>query len=475
MNKDNIKIALVSFQKDAEREPPMGLVYLATYLRDKIKIKNIKIFDSNFNNLNEDLRKFSPDIIGVGPMTINYSEAVEFSENYKKERNIPIVIGGVHISTLPVSLNSCFDIGVIGEGEETFSEIVDLYLKKRRFDIKDLKKIKSIIFRNKNKLIKTEKRPFIELDSLPFPDFNFVNKDYFREHEGAEGIVKKAFVLTSRSCPYNCKFCSTKQFWGVLRLHSPEYVARLIKYFIENYGSNYVQIMDDLFTMSVDRLKKIKRELENLHVLDKIKGMVCHSRANLMNDELCKVLKELKVNAVSFGFESGSERMLNWLKGGSVTVEMNRNAVKISKKYGFKVYGSLMYGSPGEKIEDIRETNKFIDFLIENKADNVWSFISTPFPSTIFWEIAVKKGKVSEDMDWDMLSHQNIDNPLLLDEEVDKEEFKKEFLIGRKKLQKIKIMFVIDFLRRNPFNATKFFITNPRYYSSRIFNKIFKQ
>jgi len=328
-----------------------------------------------------------------------------------------------------------------------------------------------------DKLLRTPKRPEINLDSLPFPDFSLINEKYFEEQEipGLNLLLRKTFVITSRSCPYKCKFCSTSHFWGKVRLHSPEYSAKLMKYSMETCRASYINIMDDLFTISPERLISIKKELEKLGILDKIVAMDCQPRANLINDDLCMAMKALKIKIVGFGFESGSERVLNWLKAGSVTVEMNKRAILLCKKYGFIVYGSLMFGSPGEKIRDLEKTLDFIDFAIKNKADYIWSFIATPFPDTPFWNIALERKKVSNNMNFNLLSHNNIDNPLLLDDDVDKKEFKRLFLIGRKKLRKFKIKMVISFFLTNPLNSIKIFFKYPRYYFNRIIKKIYQR
>jgi radical SAM superfamily enzyme YgiQ (UPF0313 family) len=185
-------------------------------------------------------------------------------------------------------------------------------------------------------------------------------------------------------------------------------------------------------------------------------------------------MKDLKVKIINFGFESGSERMLNWLKSGSVTVEMNKKAIILCKKYGFTIYGSLMFGSPGEKIEDMKKTLDFIDFAIKNKADYIWSFISTPFPNTPFWDIALERGKVSNDMDFRLLSHHNLDNPLLLDSDVDKEEFKRIFVEGRKKLRNLKIKMLISFLMNHPIKTLSLSVKYPSYYVNRVVKQIYQ-
>ncbi len=476
LTKENLKIALISFQDDAEMTPPIGLVYIATYIRDRCGIKNVKIIDKRFHNIEEEVKKFNPDLIGIGPMTINYQDAIEFAEKYKKIHNTPIILGGVHISTLPTSLKPCFDVAVLGEGELTLAQLIEFFLRGKKFDEKELIKINGLCFKYKGKLVKTKPREPVELDTLPFPDFSFVNKDYFLEQEvpGANTLAVKAYVLTSRSCPYKCKFCSTSHFWGKMRLHSPEYSAKLIKDSIDKYSATYINILDDLFTISVERLTSIKKELEKIGALDKITAIDCQPRANLINEDMCKIMKELKVTIVGFGFESGSDRILDWLKNGSVTVEMNKRAIILCKKYGFTVYGSLMFGSPGEKIEDMKKTLDFIDFASKNGADYIWSFIATPFPNTPFWNIALERKKVSNDMDFRLLSHHNIDNPFMLDDDVDKEEFKRVFLEGRKKLRKMKIKMVRDFLLEHPIKATSLFLKFPSYYIRKVVKQIYK-
>lgn len=476
LTKENLKIALISFQDDAEMTPPIGLVYLATYLRDRCGIKNVKIIDKRFDDINEALTKFSPDIIGIGPMTINYQDAIEFAEKYKKVHSTPIILGGVHISTLPISLKPCFDLAVLGEGELTLAQLIEFFLRDKKFDENELIKINGLCFRYQGKLLKTKPHKPIELDTLPFPDFDFVNKDYFLEQEvpGANTLAVKGYVLTARSCPYKCKFCSTSHFWGNLRLHSPEYSAKLIKSVMDKQKATYINVLDDLFTVSVDRLKSIKIELEKIGALEKIEAIDCQPRANLINDDMCKIMKELKVVIIGFGFESGSERILNWLKNGSVTVEMNKNAILLCKKYGFIVYGSLMFGSPGEKIEDMEKTLDFIDFASKNGADYLWSFISTPFPNTPFWEIALQRGKVSNDMDFRILSHHSIENPLMLDDDVDKKEFKRIFLEGRRKLRKMKMRMVRNFIFYHPLKTIELFFKFPGYYLKKVIKQIYK-
>jgi radical SAM superfamily enzyme YgiQ (UPF0313 family) len=478
---EKIKIAFISLaQEEFERCPPIGLVYITTYLRDRAGLNpnNLRIIDLNYMNLEEELEKFCPNIICFSAMTVDYGKVSKLAQKMRKKYQIPFILGGVHISTLPSSLCKSFDIGVLGEGELTLAEIIKVYSKNMSLSERELKKIKGIVFFWNNKLIlNTPREPIKELDSLPIPDFKLVNRDYFKESEipAVSSIGIKCYLITSRGCPYRCLFCSTSRFWGRMRFHSADYTARIVKKAIEDFGATHVRVMDDLFSVSVQRVREVKEAFENYGLLNKIKTIECQPRANLMTDELCKALKEIKVKTLNFGFESGSERMLQWLKQESVTVEMNRKAILMCNKYGFNVYGSLMYGSPSETLEDMQKTNEFIDFALKHHAKHIWSFISTPFPATPFWDVALKRGKVKNDMDWNLLSHQNIDDPLLLDESIDKEEFKKVFLEGRKKLRRMNIGLIRDLVLNSPFGVIRLFVKDPVYYLSRISSQVFKQ
>lgn len=477
----NLKIAFISLQEDAEKVPPLGLVYLATYLREKagVEHENIRIIDTTFTNIKESIKKFSPDIIGFTSMTIDYGKVIKFATTLKKDYDVPYIIGGVHVSSLPESFNPVFDIGVIGEGEETIKELVLLYAQKRKFLFEDLKTVRGLVFQiDKSKLYITSVRNLIEnIDNIPTPDFSFLNEDYFQKMEvlSIANVGKRAHLISSRGCPYKCLFCSTSHFWKKIRFHSAEYTARMVRKVIDKFGVVSLGFLDDLLPVSYERLNRMKMAFNKYGILQNIKSIDCTQRTNLMNDKMCEAMNEMKITALNFGFESGSDKILREIKCNTTSVDMNKNAVLLCKKHGIGTYGSLMYGVPNETIEDMKKTNEFIDFAIENGAKYIWSFVATPFPATPFWDIALQRGKVSNCMDWDLLSHHNIENPLLLDEGVDKKEFMKVFLEGRKKLRRMKIELIKDFVLRNPIATMNLLTKSPIYYFNRVVKKVYKQ
>jgi len=171
------KLGLVSLKK-GDNCAPAGLVYIATYLQQHLKDDfEVKIIEQNYVDVEKKLKEGKFDLIGISAMTVHYGAALRLSRWIKQNMPAPVVIGGVHISTLPGSFENCFDIGVIGEGEASMLEIVRAYLGKKAVGKEELLKIKGLIFFDGGHLVTTEERPLIEdLDSIPLPDWRLVQR-----------------------------------------------------------------------------------------------------------------------------------------------------------------------------------------------------------------------------------------------------------------------------------------------------------
>ena len=386
----------------------------------------------------------------------------------KKSLDIPVIVGGVHISTLPSCLGD-FDLGVIGEGEETMLELMRIFERHNRFPKEELIKTDGIVFKEDDgRLNITKRRELIEsLDSIPFPDRSFLNKKHF-EPKWRPILQEKTGhmdILTSRGCPYRCVFCSTSLFWQRYRFRSPENVCEEIKQVVDNYKIRNITFGDDLFTVDKERLKKIAALIEQNGLNEKA-TFGCMSRANLFDDELCQILKRMNVKYLNFGFESGSERVLKFLKTGNVTVEDNNRAVMLCKKYGFRTTGSFIIGNPYETIEDMKQTIELMKTMKKLNEDiDIWTYVMTPFPGTEIWEIAKKRGKVSDDMkDWGEINIWSSEYPMLLDDTIDRNEFKKTFAEARAVSDSIKVgnKWIKNRIRYYPLQTIKSVLTNPR-------------
>lgn len=466
-----MKLGLVSL-RDSNSFPPGSLVYIATYLKEHIPSTSVKIIDITFDDVYHRLTSGNFDLIGISAMTIDYGKAVNLAKKVKQESSIPIVIGGVHISLLPSSLERCFDVAVMGEGEQTMLELLELFARTGQFRAQDLESIAGLAFFNEDELVMTEPRAPIEpLHQIPVPDWSLVNPGYFRRRPmirwGEFGV--SGLLLTSRGCPYDCIFCSSKRMWGKMRFHSPEWVVEATKDLALNHHVSHITIWDDLFSIDKVRLGSIAESLQRQGRWVERVRFACQARASLMDDEMCEILKSMNVRSICFGIESGSERVLKSLKTGRVSVEDNARALELCAKYGIESQVSVIFGSPGEKLEDMQETLRFLDFAIEQGTTHIQTFVMTPYPETEIWEIAERRGRVKDQVDWECLSLFS-GQPLLLDDDVSMTDFQAVLSQSRAKARRVAwSRKVLPLTRHSPWEAACYAMKNP----SMLFRTIF--
>lgn len=397
---DKIKFVLINVWSFKVGTPHFGLISLAAFIRNRFSNIDIIIIES-LNPLKEIIQA-KPDIVGFTSDTMTFTKTVKLAKEVRKRLKIPFILGGVHITALPESFDDTFDIGVIGEGERSLREILDIFLEFKNFPKKSLEKIKGIIYKQDEKVIKNDRRELIEnIDELPYParDLTPMEEVYLKDQLNLFGVKRMATIMTSRGCPYNCVFCGSPVQWGKVRFHSPEYVIGEIKSLLEQYNIDGIMFWDDLFIAPKNRLIKLV-ELIKKEGLNKKLTFFGYARANLINEEICALLKSMGVKRLIFGFESGSERILSYLKGGTVKVNDNICAIKFCHKYGITISSGFIVGIPGETPEDLKKTYEFIK---NNRLDNAHIYILTPYPGTDIWRDVEKLDLVSDKMDFSKL------------------------------------------------------------------------
>ena len=364
-----------------------GLLYLCSYLRQEFgpDYFDIKII---YRDIEQNLASFKPDVVGISSVTQNFEIAKKHAK-LVKSAGCTVIMGGAHISAMPDALTDDMDVGVVGEGEETLSELMKLYAREKTFANKEsLSRIKGVVYSHNGQKIKTELRLLITpLDKIPFParDCSYINRGFG--------------VFTSRGCPYKCRFCFTSLHWKKVRFFPPEYVIKEIKGIVEKYHPKHITIYDDLFIQDKKRLVQIVNLLKEAKI-PKYVSFNCNVRTDHVDDRTAALLKEMGVRDVFMGVESGVQRSLTYLKGGTITVEQNRKAIEILKKHGIRCIAGIIIGAPTETKEEILGT---LEFVKESKLDKFYVYTLTPLPGTPVWDYALKRGFVSNDMDWDML------------------------------------------------------------------------
>jgi len=379
-----MKILLNSDEKRGENFPKLGLGYLVSYINKYYPGVEFEVVFHKEDVLQK-IREFKPDIVGFTALTYSYERIFDLAKSVRGDfPSIPLIIGGTHISLFPEDLPEYIDAGVLGEGEETFLELVKSFREKGTLKSRD---IKGIVFRENNQIVKTEPRDVIEpIDRIPPPDFEKI------------GVNKNgsAHLMTSRGCPFRCRFCASTRYFKKPRFHSAEYVVKQIEKFIQDYPRRDVTIYDDLFSMDKKRVKDIADLIVKKNLTHRLNmNAICHVK--YIDAEVLENFKKIGINEVSLGMESGSPRILEYLKAGSVTLDKIREVVKLCKEHGIAPRGSFMIGSPYETEEDVEKT---IEFIKDIDLDQIGICVTTPFPGTELWEYGRQKGMIASDK-WD--------------------------------------------------------------------------
>ncbi len=375
---------------------PTGLAGLASYLK-QFNIE-VEIWDYDDNpgelaNLPDRIRESKPDIIGVSCMTPTIIRGGMIADTIKSVNpSIMVLVGGHHSTALPErTLNEfpSFDAVVVGEGEETLLEICQKMV---------FKDVKGVVYRGEDgNIIRNAHRPLIkDLDSLPFPDRSYFNLHKKRKLHFSRGLSEDSFMITdvysSRGCPNICTFCAVNfahSTEGIkYRMRSVENVLMEVRECKEKYGFNHISFMDDTLTINKQRVIQMCEGLKKIG----LKSWNCCARVNTVDKEMLKALVDAGCRKISFGVESGSDKVLKQMKKG-ITVDQVRRAFAMSRELGLDIAeGTFMVGGAiDETPEDVDLTIKLIK---EIKPDYISASVLVPFPGTEAHKQMAEKGYI---------------------------------------------------------------------------------
>lgn len=377
---------------ELNRQPPISLCYIATGLINaghKVKVLDVHNYNLSVEKAVKIIRRFSPDIVGVGLFSNTLRQSYEFTKKIKEFSEV--ILGGPHASACSEKVLEEFkhiNFLLRGESEFTFTELCNALEKKPE---KKLKTIKGLSYRANKRIIHNPDANVIgDLDKIPFPARHLLRKEYIK------GMYYYALmnndrtcevIYLSRGCPSRCNFCY--QMTPKYRFRSADNIIEEIK---ERYdmGIKSFQIQDDNFTLNekkcIEVLDLIRKERMDL-------SLKLRSRVNSINRGLLKKMNKTGVKVIVYGFESGSQKMLN-LMNKNTTVKMNIKACNLTKKYGIYPYADMLVGYPGEDYNTINET---ITFLKKTQPDAIAVALLCPFPKTYIYELSKKEGTLVND------------------------------------------------------------------------------
>ena len=380
---------------DKPRHIPHGLAILANIIRKKI---NCELFFIDWNAYRYTEQQFISlikqipcEIALIGGLIPTYKNLIKISEIIKSiHPKCSIIAGGSAAMSVPDVLlqNSKVDIICTGEGELV---IIDLIKHLMEGAYKELFSIEGIAYKDSenNFIINKPKALIDDLDLYSdMPAYDLLPMEIYLKNP-IIGLGRDIDFISGRGCPFNCVFCY--QPWGRKnRRHSAEFIKEAILFLQKKFKINFISFQDDLFILDKKRLTEFC-QLRNTYFPD-IKWS-CHGRANICNDEILQLVRNSGCTLVSYGFESGSPKILKKMKKG-ITIEQMENVVMLNRKYGFPVPTSFIFGFPGENEQTCNET---ISFCKKNNLTLDSLMFATPYPGTELFEYVLKTGRLQKD------------------------------------------------------------------------------
>ena len=363
------------------RVAPIGVYYVAALLKENhydVEILNWHDINRTPGKIDEILSEKKPDIIGFSILQANRWGGIEISQIAKRiDPDVKIVFGGIGATFLWEHFLTRFkdiDFVVLGEGEYPFLNLARCIETE---DYDNLEHIKGIAFRKKGSLVKTKDPEFIQdLDTLPDPAKYFVFQH----------------VSSTRGCPWDCTFCGSPQFWRrKVRLHSPEYFVGQLEA-LYNRGIRFFYVSDDTFTIDKTRVIEICKEIiaRNLEI-----GWMAISRVNYVNEEVIYWMRKAGCVQISYGVESGSEKIRNGVLKKNIDTEQIKMAFELTIRYGILARAYFIYGSPGESWATIEET---LDLIYEIRPLSTIFYILDIFPGTQLYADFLNRSGLDEDI-----------------------------------------------------------------------------
>jgi radical SAM superfamily enzyme YgiQ (UPF0313 family) len=358
---------------------PIGLLSLASSIRSTLKI-DVSIYDVNrlindrsipagagfYRQAAADLCSTHPDLIGFMTENESYHHILQICREAKKIRpDAIIVLGGPHASAVAAAtLKSwdCIDHIVKGEGELSFPELIGCCIRG------GAESVRGVWSRSaQGEIVFGGEQPLIEdLDTMAYPAYECYRPDPDEE----------IFFEVGRGCPFQCTFCSTAPFWK--RKHRVKSAARIVdelQHVIRLYGNRRMHFTHDLFTTNKVWVQEVCHALIGAGVPVK---WTCSSRTDTVDAKLLELMASAGCNAIYFGLESGSPRILREIKK-NIDVEHSFRMLRACRDAGITPNVGFIGGFPNEDKQSLSET--FVSFgrALEMGCAPVHMFQYTPY------------------------------------------------------------------------------------------------
>lgn len=381
---------------DAERSSfnfPWGLSVLSALYQKagvKVTILDGQVLQLRKEKLLTEIDKYDFDIAGISAFSTQYPAVKLFSEHIKKNRKVPVIVGGpLATYQAELCLKTCdVDVCVIGPGEISGIEIL------KHWD--DLGRVDGIVFKKNNELIFTnQQRKFFNLDETPMPDFSlfdikqYLSQDNAYARKSHTGGYNSMTFVTTRGCPYNCYFCS-KSIKGFASM-SPIKIYNMLSALKSELNLEEISMGDELFLSSKSKFREMAPLLKKLKL-----RWGGQARVNLVDKEFLDMIKNSGCIGLGYGIESGSQKILDNMNK-KTTVKQIEFAMKYTQALKIPVKVQLIFGYPGEDEETLNET---IDLFKRVDHPGRRFNVITPVPGSKLYDDCIREGRIRDEVDY---------------------------------------------------------------------------
>jgi radical SAM superfamily enzyme YgiQ (UPF0313 family) len=373
-------------EADAGIYPPIGLFYIAGYLK-KYSDHEVYILDAHAENFShqkvkEYVSNLKPEIVGIYFTTYYLYDSIIIARNVKNiSKDIIIVAGGPHVVLYPNETIQIpeIDYVVVGEGEKSFTKLVNLLSKRNLSLINQMPEVLT-----KEDVNKIPIRAKIDnLDDLPFPARELTDYKKYCSILAKKNPITT--MITSRGCPYRCYFCSNIESGQKVRYRSAKNVVDEIEEIVDKFGVQNILFFDELFTSNRRRVIEICDEIIS-------RGLKiywhCRSRADVLDEEMVKKMRKAGCRFIQFGIETGSQRLQKVINK-NLNLEKVKEIIKMVYDNGIYTYADFMVGLPTETEEEMKQTLEFAKSL---KLDYAVFGMFHPDFGSVFYEQGLRQG-----------------------------------------------------------------------------------
>lgn len=371
--------------------PKIGIMCLSSVLKQHGHNCEVLVQDLE-PELMKKVISFKPDIVAFSCTTGSHKWALRTAYEIKRKLCTIIVFGGHHPTFFPdIIKSSAVDIVVRGE-----SDIVLLELANHIRDRKSITRIQNVSVKKNGKIYNNSLRPLTgNLNALPFPDRWLYSKyAFFRKK-------KLISIVTGRGCPYSCSFCFNKPMRGIykgkgkyVRKRSVRNVIAELIYIKKEGFAKRIIFEDEILNIDKQWLLDFCEEYKNKIRLP----FSCAMRADIIDDETIRAVKEAGCFTVRFGIESGNENFRNNILKKCLSDRQILKAARIVKKHGLCLKTFSIFCSPGETLENAFET---IELNRRIGADFAHSHVLQTYPQTEITKYSVCYGFLKDTNDFD--------------------------------------------------------------------------